>query len=69
VNNGSCGFPLVSEETVVVTDAPVMAAEPDPSSVARKVELGGDGLENCRWFAASAVFSCDYHRRHAEREN
>ena len=43
----------------MVTDAAVIVEAPEPSSVTRNVVLGGDGLENCRWFAASAVFNCD----------
>src|SRR5689334_6260653 len=56
VNNGNCGLPDVSEDTVVVTEAALTVASGETSLSMRSVEP--DGFENCRWFAASAAFNC-----------
>src|SRR5579883_1404449 len=56
VNNGNCGLPDVSEETVVVVEAALTVALLVPSSVTFNV---GPEAENCRWSGPSAVFNCE----------
>ena len=56
MNNGSCGLPLVSDETVAVTEAALTVAPKLTSLITCSVEP--DGLENCRWLGPSAAFNC-----------